>query len=131
MPIFSLDLSDAQSLKPIPDDTYPAEVAELNGPHQGDKAKYATAIIVISDGDFEGRKFYHNMPIEGQGAGIFVDFVNKVTGSDYDVDDMEELEVDPEDLIGAAVAIVTKTEEYPKDSGEMRSSIKKLLAADA
>ena len=131
MPIFQLDLSDAQSLKPIPDDTYPAEVKEINGPHQGDKAMYATAIIAISDGDFEGRKFYHNMPVEGQGAGIFIDFVNKVQGTDYDVDDMEELEVDPEDLVGASIAIVTKTEEYPKDSGEMRSSIKKLLSAEA
>ena len=130
MPELTLNLSEAESLKPIPDGTYPAIVKGFSDVQAGPKAKYISAILEISEGDFEGRKFYNNLPIEGKGAGIFVDFINKVTGSEYDVDDHEALEVDTDDLIGAPCGIVLKQEEYPEGSGDFRSQVKRVLRAE-
>jgi hypothetical protein len=127
MPRLTVDLTEAQSNKPVPDDTYEAKVASFEGPTQGPKSTYITAIIEITEGDFAGRKFYHNLPINGKGAGILADFVSKTTGEDIDVDDLESLDLDTDDLVGAEIAIVTRQSEYPEGSGEMRSEIKKIL----
>jgi hypothetical protein len=127
MPILKLDLSEAQSLKPIPEDTYPATVSDISGVQEGPKAKYIAAELKISEGDYEGRKFYVNLPIHGKGAGIFADFINKCLGTEYDVDDLEELEIDTDDLLGAEVGIMVKDEEYPEGSGDFRSKVSKVL----
>lgn len=127
MPELKLNLTEAESLKPIDDGTYPAVVAAFSEVQQGPKAQYVMATLVISEGDHEGRKFYTNLPVEGKGAGIFVDFINKVTGSDFDVDDHEALEVNTDDLVGAPCGILLKQEEYPKGSGDFRSGVKKVL----
>lgn len=130
MPELKLNLSEAQSLKPIPDDTYPGVVKDFSGIESGPKAKYITATLEISEGEFAGRKFYNNLPIEGKGAGIFVDFINKCLDTDYDVDDLEELDLDTDDLLGAEVGMVIKQEEYPEGSGDFRSQIKRILKAE-
>lgn len=131
MPELRLNLTEAVSLKPVEDGTYPGEIVGFGEVKQGGKAKYIPAILQISEGEHEGRKFYQNLPVEGKGAGIMVDFINKATGSSFDVDDHEALDVDTDDLIGCAVGMVIKQEEYPEGSGDFRSQIKRVLAAEA
>lgn len=128
-PLVSIDLSEAQSRKPVPDDQYSASVKEINGPHKGPKSHYLTFIIEIAEGEHKGRTFFHNVPINGAGAGIFADLLSKLTGEEYDVDNLENLEVNTDDLVGAPLGIITKQSEYPEGSGEMRSEIKKILSA--
>lgn len=125
-PQININTSEAESLKPIPEDAYPAEVVEVGAVAEGDKAHYVPIKLQITEGEHQGRTFYRNCPIEGKGAGIFIDFINKALGLDYDVDDMEELAFDTDDLIGAEVMINVKNEEYPKGSGDLRSGIKSI-----
>jgi hypothetical protein len=124
MPSINLNLTEAESLKPIEEGAYPATVLEVGEVTQGPKAQYVSVKLSISDGEYEGRTFYNNLPIEGKGAGIFVDFINKCLDLDYDVDDMEDLAFDTDELIGAELTINIKNEEYPKGSGDIRSGIK-------
>jgi hypothetical protein len=129
-PVVRVDAREAESLKPIPEGPYPMEVIEVSAPVEGPKANYIPVKLKINEGDHEGRTFYQNLPIDGKGAGIFIDFVNKATGSEYDVDDMDELEFDTDDLIGAEVIGNIKNEEYPKGSGDIRSGIKSIARKD-
>jgi len=124
MPSINLNLTEAESLKPIEEGAYPATVLEVGEVTQGPKAQYVSVKVAISDGEYEGRNFYNNLPIEGKGAGIFIDFINKVLGMDYDVDDMEDLAFDTDELVGGELIINIKNEEYPKGSGDIRSGIK-------
>jgi hypothetical protein len=124
MPVVNLNLTEAESLKPIPEDAYPAAVMECGELAEGPKAHYIPAKVQISEGEHEGRTFYVNLPIEGKGAGIFVDFINKCLGMDYDVDDLEDLAFDTDELVGAEIIINIKNEEYPKGSGDIRSGVK-------
>jgi hypothetical protein len=129
MPRVSIDLTEAQSRKPIPDGTYSGEIKAFEGPTRGPKSTYLTAIIEIDEGEHKGRKFYHNLPITGAGAGIFADFYSKVTGEEVDVDDLDKMDVDTDDLVGSSVGFTTKQEEYPEGSGEFQSKIVKVLKA--
>lgn len=131
MPRVNLDLKDAESLKPIPEDSYPATVLECGNLTEGPKAHYIPVKVQISEGEHEGRNFYVNLPIEGKGAGIFVNFINKVLGLDYDVDDMEDLAFDTDELIGGELIVITKNEEYPEGSGDIRSGVKSIARAAA
>lgn len=130
MPRLQIDASEAQSMKPIPDDTYPCTVLSVSEPKSGPNASYVEAILVVSEGEFEGRKLYRNMPIEGKGAGIFVDFISKVTGEDYDLDDLDSLEIDTEDLEGQPIGAVVGQREWPEGSGEFRNEVNKIVAAE-
>lgn len=130
MPAITLNLSEAQSLKPIPEDTYPGTVKEVLAVTEGPKANYLPVVIEIAEGEYEGRTFYLNLPIEGKGAGIFVDFINKIMGTDHDVDDLDDLDIDTDDFLGAEIGIVIKNEEYPEGSGEIRSGIKRTVTMD-
>ncbi len=129
MPKIKLDLTDAISLKPIPEDSYLAAVLECGDVESGPKAHYLPAKVAISEGEYEGRNFTINLPIEGAGAGIFVNFINKVLGTDYEVDDLDELAFDTDDLIGGELKIITKNEEYPEGSGDFRSNVKSFARA--
>jgi len=131
MPSLTLNLTEAESLKPIPDGTYPARIQGFGDVTQGPKSKYIPAILEISEGEFEGRKFYNNLPLEGKGAGITIAFINTVTGSDFDVDDLDALDIDTDDLIGEECGIILKQEEYPEGSGDMRSQIKRVVPSEA
>ncbi len=126
MPSINLNLSEAESLKPIEEGAYPATVMEVGEVTEGPKAHYIPVKVAISEGENEGRNFYQNLPIEGKGAGIFIDFINKVLDLDYDVDDMEDLAFDTDELIGGELTINIKNEEYPKGSGDIRSGIKSI-----
>ncbi len=124
-PVISLNLQEAISLKPIEEGPYTATVQECGAVISGPKAHYVPVEVMITDGsDAEGRKFTNRLPIEGPGAGMFIDFVNKCLNLEMDVDDMEELDFDTDDLIGAEVIINIKNEEYPEGSGDFRSNIK-------
>lgn len=129
MPRLQLDLSEAQSLKPIPEGIYPMVVEEFSEVREGPKAKYIEARLEISEGDYSGRTFYQNLPIHGKGAGIFVDFINKCSGSEFDIDDLAELDIDTDDYVGAEVGGVVKDEEYPEGSGDFRSKIQRIVSA--
>jgi len=129
MPSINLNLTEAESLKPIEEGAYPATVMEVGEVTQGPKAQYVSVKVAITDGEYEGRTFYNNLPIEGKGAGIFIDFINKVLGMEYDVDDMEDLAFDTDELIGGELIINIKNEEYPKGSGDIRSGIKSTARA--
>jgi hypothetical protein len=130
MPALKLNLTEAESLKPVEDGTYPGTVIEISGVKKGPKASYVSATIEVSEGLEKPRKFYTNLPIEGKGAGIFVDFINKALDEEFDVDDLDDLEVDVDDLIGAEVGVVLKQEEYPEGSGDFRSQIKRILPSE-
>ena len=129
MPELTLNLTEAESLKPIPDGTYPGVVHAFGDVTAGPKAKYISAILKISDERVLATPA-KALPIEGKGAGIFVDFINKITGNNYDVDDHEALEVDTDDLIGSPCGMVLKQEEYPEGSGDFRSQVKRTLKAE-
>lgn len=123
MPNIRINTQEAESLKPIPEDVYPMEVIEVGGVEEGPKAHYVPVKCRITSGDHQGRTFFRNLPIEGKGAGIFIDFINKVLGYDYDVDDMEHLDFDTDQLLGGEFMGTVKDNEYPKGSGEIRSSL--------
>jgi len=129
MPSINLNLSEAESLKPIEEGPYPATVMEVGEVTEGPKAHYVPVKVAVSEGENEGRNFYVNLPIEGKGAGIFIDFINKVLGMDYDVDDMEDLAFDTDELVGGELIINIKNEEYPKGSGDIRSGVKSTARA--
>jgi hypothetical protein len=130
MPRLHIDASEAQSMKPIPEDTYPCTVLSVSEAKQGPNATYVEAVLVVSEGEYEGRKLYRNMPIEGKGAGIFIDFISKVTGEDYDIDDLDELDIDTDDLEGQEVGAVVTQREYPEGSGEFRNEVSRIVAAE-
>lgn len=129
MPRLTLDLSEAVSLKPAEDGTYPCEVKEIGAVQQGQKASYVVVTFVVTEGEEEGHHFFTNLMINGKAAGMFVNFINAVSGSDYDVDDLEDLDIDTDDLIGATCGVVNKQKEYPEGSGEFRDEVKKILPA--
>lgn len=130
MPRLNVDLSEAQSMKPIPEDTYLCTVGEISEPQSGPKSTYIAVTYVVSEGEYEGRQLFQNLPITGKGAGIFADFYAKVTGEDVDVDDLDDLDVDTDDLIGQEIGVVVGQHEYPEGSGEFRNDVKKLVAAE-
>lgn len=130
MPRLNIDLSESQSMKPIPEDTYLCTVAEIGDPQTGPKSTYVPVIYVVAEGEFEGRQLFQNLPITGKGAGIFADFYSKITGEDVDVDELDDLDVDTDDLIGQEVGIVVGQHEYPAGSGEFRNEVKKLVRAE-
>lgn len=129
MPRLHVDLNEAQSRKPVPDDRYLCTITEISSPQQGEKSTYVMATMEVSDGEFSGHKFFSNLPITGRGAGIFADFYSKATGEDVDVDELEELDVDTDDLIGQEIGVVNAQEEYPENSGEFRDRVKRFLKA--
>lgn len=129
MPRVTIDLSEAQSRKPVPDDQYLCTVKEIQGPTKGPKSLYLTFVLEIKEGEYAGRRFYYNTPISGEGAGIFTTFLSKLTGQEIDVDELDKIDINTDDLLGLDIGVVTKTSEYPEGSGEFRSEIKTILRA--
>lgn len=126
-PRINIELSEATSFKPVPDDVYLCQVQQIGSVQHGPKASYVEVRLEIDEGELAGRVLFTNLMVNGAAAGMFVDFVNTVTGSDHDVDELEDLDIDTDDLIGAACGVVTKQEEYPEGSGDFRSQVKKVL----
>lgn len=129
MPRLTLNLSEAVSLKAAPDGTYICEVEEIGEVTQGAKAAYVPVRLKCTEGDEEGHIFFTNLMIDGKAAGMFINFINAVTGSDHDVDDLDDLDIDTDDLIGGICNIVNKQKEYPEGSGEFKDEVKKVMAA--
>lgn len=127
-PRLSLDLSEAVSLKPAPDGTYPCEVHSIGDVQQGPKSAFVEVQLKCTEGDEEGHIFFTNLMTNGKAAGGFVRFINAVGGTDYDIDDLDDLDVDTDDLIGGTCGVVNKQKEYPEGSGEFRDEVKKIIA---
>lgn len=130
MPRLTLDLSEAVSLKPAPDGTYPCEVDQIGEVQKGPKANFVEVRLKVTEGDEEGHIFFTNLMVNGKAAGMFVNFINAVSGTNYDVDDLEDLDIDTDDLIGATCGVVNKQKEYPEGSGEFKDEVKKILPAE-
>ena len=98
---------------------------------EGPNSHYIPITLEIEEGHpLAGKKFFNNLPIDGKGSGIFISFINKALGEDYDVDDMDDLDFDTDDLEGARVQVVSKQEEYPPDSGDFQSRVSRILRAE-
>jgi predicted P-loop ATPase len=126
MPRVTIDLSEAQSRKPIPEDTYRMKVSDITGPHKGPKSRYMTVVLEIIEGEHTGRKFYHNLMITGKAAGMFAEFLSKLTGQEIDVDELENMDIDTDDYLGMEIGAAVQDAEY---EGETKSEIKKFLKA--
>lgn len=126
MPRLNVDLKEAESRKALPDDAYPCKVLSISAPKQGAKSKYVEWVFQVTEGEFEGAKIYNNTPVTGKGAGMFVDAWNRVMGTDFDVDQLEDLDIDTDDAIGEECICVTKQKEYPEGSGEYQHNLAKL-----
>ena len=122
-PILTIDGSEAQSNKPIDPGMYEFLCESISDPKQGAKAAYVTWIFVCQHEDFLGRKVYHNTPINGKGAGMFFELAGKINGEDYDVDNIENLEIDTDELLNESVMGTVKHREY---NGEMQHEISKF-----
>lgn len=124
MPKINLNLSEAESNKPIDPGVYEAVIDSISDVKSGAKSQYIAFVFrIVEEGPAEGRKVWFNAPIEGRGAGIFADLYSKVMRVDVDVDDLEELEIDTDDMIGEGCLITIGHEEY---QGETRHTVKKV-----
>ncbi len=131
-PRLKLTLDDAVDFTPLEDGEYPVSVLEFSETRKGEKSSYITVTLeVAEDHDAKGRRLWSNLPLDGKGAGIFVNFINACLGTSYTIEEYrdEGLEVDTEDLEGAELVAIVKQEEYPEGSGEMRAQVKQLLPA--
>lgn len=124
MPRIQVDATDAVVFKDVEAGTYECTVDEISDVIQGPKAKYLKATLKICSGDYDGQLLWTNLPIDGKGAGIFIDFVNKVTGSELEAGEIHD--VDTDNLIGERVDAVVIVEEF---EGEDRAQVKRLLKA--
>lgn len=126
MPRVSVSVKDAQTFEPVPDDMYPATVHKIEGPIKGPNSNYLKVQFKVSEGEHEGRIFFRNFPVDGKGAGFFVEFWELATGEQIELGpDAPDLDVDTDDALGAAIGIVTKQSEY---EGKTRSEIDSLVA---
>lgn len=125
MPRITVDATEAQTFEAIPEDTYPAEIRDITGPHQGPKAQYMKFEFEINDGEYVGRRLWQNYTIEGKGAGFFCDLVNKIMGEGTAVVG-EPFDFDTDDLLGSEVQLVVEVGEY---QGEPSNEIKKVLVS--
>lgn len=123
MPKLTVDATEATTFEAVEDDEYEVKVVSVSDVVQGPKAQYVKVEFDITDGENAGRKLWSNFPIDGAGAGMFVEFANKAIDAGLEVG--EAFDFDTDDLVGAELRAVTEQEEY---QGEMRSQIKRLLA---
>jgi predicted P-loop ATPase len=132
MPLFNLNLSEAESLKPVSEGAHTFVVDSFDGPKKTTKGKMMlSAIARVQEGsDEDGRKVYINLMLEGKGAGITAAFLSAVLGEEIDVDNTEQMdEIDTDDLIGQEFDGIVKHSEYPEGSGEMRANVVKFKAS--
>ena len=131
-PVVGLSLDEAVEFTELEDGAYPVTISEFSEVKKGGKSSYITATLIIADGhERAGARCWQNLPINGRGAGIFVNFLNAATGDEMTVAQYKEdgLEVDTDDLIGSELTAIIKQEEYPEGSGTMRAQVKQILPA--
>lgn len=127
MPRLNLKLDQATTFEAIEEGEYLVRVLDISDPEQGPKAQYVNVQVEVTDGEYEGRRFFRNLPTEGKGAGFFMDFWKKATGEDLEKE--PEIDVDTDDAIGAKLVAVIVKREYPEGSGEFRNEVKRFLTA--
>lgn len=130
-PVLKLNLSEAQSFTPLPDDTYPVVVAAISEEKSGAKSNYVQVELHVEEGhEHAGARLWTNLMTNGKAAGMFVDFINRCLGTSYTIEEYrdEGIEIDTDELIGSELAAVTKQAEYPEGSGSFKAEVKQLLA---
>ncbi len=108
-------------------------VTEFSDIKSGAKSRYITVTMAVEDGhERAGALCWQNLMVEGKGAGIFLDFLEKCTGEQYDLEEYKEegLDLDTDELIGTELTVVIKQHEYPEGSGEMKAQVHKILSRD-
>lgn len=131
MPELNINLSEAVEFAELEDGTYPCTVTAISEVKQGAKSSYITAEMSVNEGEERaGARCWQNLPVDGKGAGIFINFINAALGTEYAVSDLrdEGFSLDTDDLIGCEVNVVIKQHEYPEGSGEMKAQVHKVLA---
>lgn len=131
MPEFTVDLTEAVSFKPLPEGVYLCEVDEIGDAKRGPKSSYFPVTLVVSEGEHSGGKLFTNVVFTGKAAGMAINFINAITGSSYDVDDLEELKLDTDDLVGGSCGAVTTQKEYPEGSGEFKSNVERVISTQS
>jgi hypothetical protein len=126
MPRLNLDLSEAVSIEPVPDDEYTCKISAVSEVKSGPNSQYVNVEFTVADGEFTGRKIWRNYPISGKGAGFFIELANKAI--DAGLEPGDPVDFDTDDLIGASIGVVTKMREYPEGSGKYSNEVDRLLA---
>lgn len=129
MPRINLKLQDAVAFTTLEDGDYPVTVTEFSDVQSGPKSSYVVVTMQVDDGhENAGSLLWSNLMIDGKGAGMFVDFINRCQDTDYDVSDLDDLDIDTDELIGSELTAIVKQKEYPEGSGEMKAEVKSILA---
>jgi len=127
MPKLNVDASKAMVFGAVPAGQYPCQILEVSDEIKGPRARYVKFTFAVSEGEHEGRKFWRNAPIEGEGAGIFLEIYNAALRTNYTPADFGEVEVDTDDLIGQEVIVVVTEREHPEGSGIMTNDVARVL----
>lgn len=114
MPRIHFDPTEAVQFEIVDPGTYPMGITAVSDVEQGPKAKYITIEFTHASADHKG-KVWRNYPIEGKGAGFFMDLWKKVTGETIDQESMSEIDTD--DLISQEVTVELGHQEENKEEG--------------
>lgn len=138
MPRIQLDAKDAVLFGNVDPDRYLVEIVDVSDVKVGQQkgTRYVEVKAEIVEGaetgaKFAGQNLWRNCPVEGKGAGMFIDLWNKahVDDESAQLEVGDEIDVDTDELIGRQVCFVTKDREYPPDSGEFRSEVDRVVSA--
>lgn len=136
MPRVTVDATDGTVFSNVEEaGTYRATIQKIGDPKSGPKAQYMRGDLKVNEGQsYEGSMLFVNLPIDGEGSGIFVDFWNKAMQLDEDDDEYlevgETFDVDTDDLNGQELDLVVTMKEFPEGSGEMRPNVARFLRCD-
>lgn len=126
MPRVTIDTKEALSFEPVEPGAYEMTVAKIEGPEQGEKAKYMVVYYDFQDPELKQKagSVIRNYPIDGKGAGFFRDFWKAATGQDIPVG--VELDIDTDDAISRPVIVQIEHEDW---EGKTRNKAARVTAA--
>lgn len=122
-PVFDLNAEEATVFGDVEDGTYDAILAEVEGPETGPNSNYFILYYELQGEGVQGRKVRQIAPFTGKGAGIMLDVINKITGSDLKPGDTIA-GLDTDDLINGQCRVIVRNEEY---EGEARPQVRRVL----
>lgn len=127
MPRVTVDTSEARSFEPVEPGPYAMRVEEIDGPHQGEKAKYMAVKFEFEDPEVAKKagSVFRNYPIDGKGSGFFRDFWKAATGQDIPLG-QKALDIDTDDALGRPVIVQIGNREY---EGRIQNEAERVTAA--